>query len=443
MRSTALRAGALALLACACAPNPPAPVSVMVLVYHMNDKACGAAGNCYLPEVKQLKTVTDVVSMQGSVGNFIGGAKIVLNSSDPAQANAQTEADFLAAAIKKEGGPVNVSYIDKDGTLVPADFHSLNIATTYYNLERSYDFFNRIETLRADQAGTPKVYYWVDFSDEGVPFLDNAAWADWLQGFLIVPYDQLDLIPLSINGGVLGHEYGHFVFNYRVFGKSPFPKIPGSWASDSGATPAANLLDALEEGASDTFGTGITCDDSFLNCDTLFMGLSMNGEDDSRRVDKPHCMDDGLDKMLHTESNDSFTQGCEPFGCNYQLGSVFSSAMWRASQDQALVTALGEGEARKQMFQALWNAEGGGDSSVSLTSWRELIENAGEMNQSMFRLESLDDGKPGVLDAIIDGTDNDLLKKALCSAFLDRFGLTMDQLVRCPATAMSYGECPR
>ena len=329
---------------------------------------------------------------------------------------------------------------------MPADFHSLNITTVYYNFERAFSFFNRVAVLKADQLGTPMVYYWVDYQEEGVTMYDNAAFMPLVQGFLIAPYNELNTIPFSINGGIIGHEYSHFVLNYRVHGKSPIPQIPTAWESASGATPAANLLTGLDEGQADVFGTGITCDDKFENCDVEFMGQSLPDPYlKLRRVDGLHCMTDALDKAIHENSFSEFVGGCLlegiNMGCNYELATVFSSAMWRASQDADLVNKLGASESRKQMFQALWNAEGGGDSSVALKSWRDLIDEAG-LEQSLFTLES-PGGKPGVLDAVIDGASEPLLKKALCSAFMDRFNLDQSQIVHCPATAQSYKECVR
>ena len=50
---------------------------------------------------------------------------------------------------------------------------------------------------------------------------------------------------------------------------------------------------------------------------------------------------------------------------------------------------------------------------------------------------------PSVLDAVIDGATDPALKQALCSAFMDRFGLTPTDFLRCPAAAASYNECSR
>ncbi|MBI5543144.1 MAG: hypothetical protein HY901_04605, partial [Deltaproteobacteria bacterium] len=100
----------------------------------------------------------------------------------------------------------------------------------------------------------------------------------------------------------------------------------------------------------------------------------------------------------------------------------------------------GQSEARKQVFQALWNAQGGGGSD-SLIPWRELIQNAAA-DQLKFNLKT-QNGVPSVLDAVIDGATDPKVKSALCSAFMDRFGLSKAQIGRCPVTAESYKECIR
>lgn len=436
MRLRLLRAAALALLTAACAPDKKAPVDTVVLVFNYGQRA-------YEPRKVTLNSVQDITALKGAAANLVGGARFAINSTDPAILAATTEEELAKAVTKDPGHDVQASYIENEGTLIPADFHSLNMVTSYYNVERAYDFFNKVGSLKADQFGTPNIYYFAAFQQEGRDESDNAMFMPLSKGILVLPFAELQTIPLAINLGVVGHEYSHAIMNYRVHGKQAFPQVPMSWVSEPGATPGANLLYSLDEGSADVFGTGITCTPDLVTCDPEFIGSSLASDfTDTRRVDKPHCYNLEIDGFLSVQSFSGFQQSCAPYGCTYKLGSVFSSAVWRASTDAEVIAKLGPGEARKQVFQALWNAQGGGGGSTALVSWRELIANAAT-NQLEFSLKAKGT-RPSVLDAVVEGATDPLVAKALCSAFMDRFGLTVTDFrsSRC-ATAQSYKECTK
>ena len=436
MKQHALRLAAAVLLAASCAPQKLPPVDVVVLVYNPATRA-------YEPRTVQLNTPTNITTLQGPVAKLVGGAKFAL--SDSTSGNTVEE---LAKAITKDAGhDVNVSYIETQQTLVPADFHSLNMVTTYYNFERAYQFFTGTVggTLNAERFGVPNVYYFAGYEENGTALKDNAMFIKLTGGFLILPFEELQQVPLAINLGVVGHEYAHSVFNYHVHKSHPLPPTLSSWRGNLGATPGANLVAALDEGSADIFGWGITCSSDLTTCDAEYIGESLPAEYlASRRVDQAQCMDEGMWINLEEHDYDDFTTRCVPFGCHYTVGSVFASALWRAASDAEVVKTLGQGPARRAMFEALWNAQSGAGGSAALKSWGTMMESAAS-NQLDFslRAHTTDRLVPSVLDAVIDGATDDKLKIALCSAFMDRFGLTRSDFARCPATAASYNECPR
>jgi hypothetical protein len=318
---------------------------------------------------------------------------------------------------------------------VPADFHSMNIATTYYNFERANDLFGRVASLGPGDMPTPPVYYFADFTEQGQQESDNAMFVALLEGFVILPFETYQQVPMAINGGIIGHEYTHSVFNKLVFDAEPIPQVYQEW-DQLGllATPGLNLIKSLDEGIADVFGTGATCTDDFSVCDTAFIGDSLPGTYlDDRRVDLPHCMTPSLHDSMNSLTLQDFGN------LIYEVGSVFSSAMWRASEDAALVSKQAEpGDAKKLMFQALYNSLGtrGGVSSL-----HDLAKDS-ISNQTHFALASTSTTK-GVLDTVVDAAGDPDLQVALCSAFMDRFDLTLSDLTSCPATAKSYGDCKR
>ncbi|HEY0094700.1 MAG TPA: hypothetical protein VGB96_10260, partial [Archangium sp.] len=119
-------AAALATLAASCAPETQTPVKVRALVLSSDGR--------YEPQEVELKTVTDIVSLEGEVVRLLGGASVRLDSNDPELQAATTEEALERALIKDEGRSVTASYITDDkGVLWPADFHTWNLVTTYYN----------------------------------------------------------------------------------------------------------------------------------------------------------------------------------------------------------------------------------------------------------------------------------------------------------------------
>jgi len=424
--------GALAVLAllAGCGPDSKTPVKVMVLVYDNATKH-------YRPQTVELATPTDLVAMEGPVAKILGSAHLDQSeanlSSLPADATLQQVRD---AIIVKPGSAVSVSYIEEDGVLIPADFHSLNIATTYYNFERAYEFFHtRIGNLTVESFGTPSVYYFPTFIEKTEPEKDNAAFDPPIGSFLILPFEKLQQVPLAINLGVIGHEYTHSVFNFRVFDQSPIPFPFYEWTSDLGlSTPGFNLLKSLDEGIADTFGTGITCSASFEVCDATYFSESLPveyGEERRLDADPPHCLSNTLKESLSGLSADTFTDA----GYHYEIGSVLSGALWTATRDEGAQEKLGGlAGARRAMFQTLYRALAG---STGRNGLRELIL-AARGDQTRFRLDSTAE-VTGALDAIVQAAGEPALKAALCGAFLGRFKYSTDAIKSCAGASPIAG----
>src|SRR6195256_1921572 len=81
----------------ACAPNPKAPVTIMAILYDQSNKLG--------PQQTQLQTISNVATMSGIIGSLVGGEKIVLDPSNPAQKNLVGLSDEqLADALYAERG---------------------------------------------------------------------------------------------------------------------------------------------------------------------------------------------------------------------------------------------------------------------------------------------------------------------------------------------------
>src|SRR5690349_15229699 len=110
----------LVMLGLACGPDPVAPVSVMALVQ-------GPQGSYETRQV-ELQTISDIVSVQGTVATLQGGARIIVDGSDPLLAGGNlNEAQLVKVFTKNEGLTPRANFIEKSGVLWPADFHSWNM----------------------------------------------------------------------------------------------------------------------------------------------------------------------------------------------------------------------------------------------------------------------------------------------------------------------------
>jgi hypothetical protein len=312
-------AAALGLLA-ACAPETTAPVRVQALVYN---------GSAYVPQEVQLTTVSDIVRMEGAAAKIIGGARIRSDPNDPELQGALTEDALGNALIKSSGRPVTANFINHEGVLWPADFHTWNIVTAYFNFEKSFDYFRIVGNIPSAELSEPTLYYFPEFTLADVstePLKDNALFFAPVQAFMVLPFESLQKAPLAINSGIMAHEYAHIVFNKKVYGGRRLPEPIIVWGG-GGAAPAANLIKALDEGLADYHAFGVTCTMA-TGCDPRFLRTSfddkLTGDRDLSRNDR--CMTFELREQLQTAPLGNFTGR----GLEYQLGSIIASALYQA-----------------------------------------------------------------------------------------------------------------
>ncbi|MBI3182230.1 MAG: hypothetical protein HYZ28_08810, partial [Myxococcales bacterium] len=300
---------ALSLLAAtaACGPSRKPPVDVMGLVLGKN--------GAYETRQITLNSVSDILSLKGSVATLVGGARIVIDSSDPLlQINGGnlTDQQLLDVFVKGKGMDPRASYIDKNGLLWPADFHTWNMVTTVYNFEKSFEYFQGTYDGKpsGDLLGST-VYYFPSFTMTEVsqnPLTDNALYFPPIQGFAVLPFEQLQKVPLSINLGVIGHEFSHRVFNRKVYDGKSVPEPLIRWVGVSASTPGVNLLKSIDEGLADFHAWGVTCLGEY-GCNSRFLAHSVNDEvTDERDLAKPDkCMTAGYRNAMTTLPVGSFT----------------------------------------------------------------------------------------------------------------------------------------
>jgi len=317
---------ALAMLA-SCAPETQTPVKVRALVRSSN--------GVYEPQQVELKTVTDIVSLEGKVVRLLGGASVRVDSNDPELQAATTEEAVGKALLKKEGRPVSASYItDEQGVLWPADFHTWNLVTTYYNFERAWDHFTVTAGVRPEELTQTTAYYFPEFvltdvSDD--PQRDNALFFSPTKSFLVLPFEQVQSAPLAINASILTHEYAHLVFNRRVYGGSALPQAIQAWSRTGGIpTPGLNVLKSLDEGLADFHAYVASCDSPY-RCNTNILATSFDGKlaEDRDLTNPRNCMTPELAEQMRISNFNTFS------GREYQVGTMLATALYKSIRTPA------------------------------------------------------------------------------------------------------------
>jgi len=384
-----LCAAALAALA-GCNSWLPEPVSGPVkMVLASYDSAAGR----YKLVKGEVKTLKFLRTMDGDAAKILGGADIAVDYDIIASAKPKSGDELAKLVFKTPGGPVDFAYFESGGMIHPEDFDSLNIATTYYNFERSHLFF---VDLNAPLYGLPVQYF--PHMVEGpsgalVEQTDNAFWDPVIRTFALLPFKSLDQLPLGMNLGVVGHEFSHAVFEQRVFPEDGVPWLYARYFTDPlRYSPPLNAVRALGEGLGDFFGAAVSEDPAFLR-------KSVEPAAEARRVDpaQPRCattqMLDDAKSMPHTKFDP------------YALGSVLSAVLWQSvSGSPTRIKAFGRGLV---------------DGMTALGRDLKTWDTAGKETTLIACLNTL--------ASTFTGPE----KAPVCGLLLDRFGLDLSDLPNC------------
>ena len=424
MLRTVIAATATLGLAVGCAPDTSAPVKVSALVLSANGE--------YVPQEVELKTISDIVGLKGTVADLRGGARIVFDSQDQDLQTATTPEAFAAALLKEEGHDVKASYIEQDGVLWPADFHTWNMVTTYYNLERAYDYFPTVGNIPAADFKDPvTTYYFPEFVLADLdkdPLVDNALYFSVMESFMVLPFDKLQRAPLAINAGIIAHEYSHRIFNLKAYNGAAFPEALSTWSSYN-PSPGANILKSFDEGLADFHAYGTTCR-STKGCDTRFLATSFHDgvyaqvPGDRDLAVSNRCITSALRNQLQGQSLSDFS------GREYLVGTILASALYQAGE------RTGQREVLMRAVVASYN-----DTTPETPGLYQLAQQ--HLNdQTKFTLAVAS-------GAIITHITDLQLKEAVCNELMDRLKIPRDLLLAttaqpklCPASAAGGKTCP-
>jgi hypothetical protein len=242
---------------------------------------------------------------------------------------------------KEPGYRVAFAAVAADGALVPEDFDSLAMVSIYYQIERSLLFFED-EGLDSSRLVHMETYYWPKFTiieadGQKQIMVDNAFYlyatsAD--RAFYVFPYEQFGWLPLSMNGGVMTHEFSHAVYDALV------TEPNRAWIDGGGMTTSAtNFVYGLNEGVADVFAVARLGDPDFMShsiAKAVYVSSCNGGpyKDIVRDASVPEPYTAAFDSAAQNRPLAEF--------CPYDIGMFFSSAVY-ASELRYEGSAEGEG----------------------------------------------------------------------------------------------------
>lgn len=284
----------------------PDPVRIELLAYD-------EASDAYTFQSVTLETIDDVGELRGRATKMIGGAAFTYN---------------LGTGIMKwddAGGSVAFAAVDVDGVLVPEDFDSLAMASIYHGLELSLLFFEKIGMPR-DKLVQLDTYYWPRFktiySDGETEIVADNAYYMYMskneRAFFVFPFEQFQWIPMSINSGIMTHEFSHAVFDELV-------DEPNRQLIVNMEPASRNFLYGLNEGWADYMAAARTGDPDFMSHTSPkgVFGIQCNSEGWVELVRDASVItyyNAGIDAEARNMAVDEF--------CPYDIGVFFASTMY-------------------------------------------------------------------------------------------------------------------
>ncbi len=370
------------LFTASCGPNPPAPVRVMAII--------PTETGSYETREVSLQTIGNITTLKGSVAEFVGENRVVVDPNDPLQ----------------RGGIENLSDEQRYEVLVKGKGGDVQDLLAAQRPEQKPD-----ELLKM------KVMYWPELRiNSDTPITDNTLYLSFIKAFTVTPFQNEQKVPLGMNLGVIGHEVAHKVWGKRVF-------------NDEGVHPALrwtqqpfNLLKSLDEGLADFHGYGTSCK-SAANCRGDFLSISIADDKYARQRDvstPDACLTAELRTALNTFSPDQWVRGREL----YLYGNLWAATLYQAGSKVGGATKV---QALRVDLLSAYS-----DDSSARPGFNQLI-NRNINNQMAFTPEAVAE----IIAAHITDLD---LKRSFCSEAIARLQLQcartdcQDKMPSCPGT---------
>lgn len=374
---------ALALALCACGSDLTSPFSAVAVTYDVK------AQSFKLAQVR-VGTLTSLRHLEGSIGSVKAGGTIEVSTGAIRAAGATVDG-LRAAFIRGKPERVSLTWSVLDDIVYPEDFASLELLSTYYNLEKA----------RSELAGwglaalpaRPIVAHAVISDEKGLPALPaGELYYAPLATFFAPAATAQQGVPPAFNLGAVAHALAHAAVQEQVWGGAP--AAPPEQGSDLAARHVAR---SMTEGIADFLGVAVTDD-------PLWFDHSLQQDQDTRGLGQIRC---STPDMLAALSVDDAQVPYDP----YPLGTAIAGALWeQASVSTKQNTARGVLAA----LPDLGAAAGAGPLRLA-----------------------------GVLEALAAHSPDDQ-RANLCGLFLNRFaavGINSSDLPSC-GKPVPHAECP-
>jgi hypothetical protein len=347
----------------------------------------------------EIETLDDVDRLSGRATTLVGDAVLELNY----------QTNLLR--WKEPGYRVAFAAVDSGEALVPEDFDSLAMVSVYYQIERSLLFFEDAG-LDASRLVHMETYYRPKFTiieADGAEEImaDNAIYLYATandRAFYVFPFQQFQWLPLSMNGGVMTHEFSHAVYDALV------TEPNRAWIDGGGmSTPGVNFVYGLNEGIADVFAVDRTGDPDYMS-HSIAKGAyvsSCNGggyKDIVRDASVPAPYTAAMDSAARHLPSDQF--------CPYDIGAFFSSAVYAAEQRLEGVES-GEGAIPTAESRALFGA-----------ALLRALDRLGQSLPPEFELYDL-------FDLFLEELPNAAAHDALCSALENLYAIHYAEITGC------------
>lgn len=298
-------AAACALLVVACAPDLASPFSAVAVTFDVNKQAFKLA------QVR-INTLTSLRHLEGSQGEVVAGGTVQVVTSAIAAAGA-TPASLRTAFVTRQPATVQLTWNTLNDIVYPEDFDSLELLSTYYNLEKARTALAGwgLTTLPARQVIAHAAFT----NEKGLsPLPDGELYYAPLATFFAPAATALEQVPSFFNLGAVAHALGHQAIEELVWKGAVLPAPELAAGNDPATLTARHVARSMAEGIADYLGVSVAEDARWFD-----HSLQQNAS--SRDLDSTHC---GTPDMFSALSVDDATV---PYPA-YPLGSVIASLLW-------------------------------------------------------------------------------------------------------------------
>jgi hypothetical protein len=325
-------------------------------------------------------------------------------------------------------------FIARGDVYWPEDFHTWNMVTAYYNVERIHAYFTRVfDGVAPTELNDLRVLYWAEYRPySATPVTDNALYLSIVKSLALLPQQNDQLVPMAMNIGVVGHEVAHRVFGFRALGDAGIHPALVGWNLEP-----FNLLKSIDEGFADFHGWGVTCLEP-MGCRSAFLAPSIEDTATAQRRDisRPgNCLDLTTRAALRGFTPTQWVQAPEM----YKVGTLWASALYQAANKAGKVEELQKALLASYDDETPRNARQEGGPGL-----RQLINRTLQAPLDAFTPEA-------VADVLLAHITDPALKKLACSELLTRLQLKCEAeppllckaIPACPGTsARDTTTCP-